>query len=699
MGRVSRGDALARLRQALEDYGCTVRGTSAQCPGPDHKNGDRTPSLSIDQGREGVIVKCQLGCSTDMILEMLGMSRADLFDEPRGEHGGDDWTPAGPAVATYLYTDPAGKTLFGVCRTADKRFSQWRPDPAKPHGRAWSVKDIRAKLVPYRLPRILAAVDAGETVYIAEGEKDVHAIEAAGVTATCNPMGAGKWRPAYSRHLAGAAVVIIADRDERGIAHARDVAAKLDGIAASVTIVTAAEGKDAADHLAAGHGIGDFIPLAAENDASHPSAVSAHLHTPPALASDQDILRRAVGTLRVCRGLVGENRAAKLLYLAFTSRLLAEPVNAVVKGLSSSGKSYTIECVAALFPAEAVYTMTAMSERALIYLDEPLTHRTLILYEAAALREGREKAEDNQTAYIVRSLLSEGRIEYPVVIRGDDGQFRTETKVIPGPTNLITSTTSISLHGENETRMLSVPSNDSKAQTRAVMLQSSGERKRADADFTEWHDLQRWLAGQESAGVVIPYAACVAAQIPPVAVRLRRDWNAVRSLIRAHALLHQVNRKRDEHGRIMADLYDYTAVRSLVNDLIADAVGAAVPESVRETVELVQAQTVKLGDGDEPPDPDGIKVAKIASLLKLERSAATRRLHSARDRGYLVNLEDRRGKPARYVLGDPLPGEVVVLPPAEAICTPPCTHLAQGEPAGQECDCTGVCRCADDAEG
>ena len=44
-----------------------------------------------------------------------------------------------------------------------------------------------------------------------------------------------------------------------------------------------------------------------------------------------------------------------------------------------------------------------------------------MLYEATALREGREKADDNQTAYIVRSLLSEGRIEYPTVMRDEDG--------------------------------------------------------------------------------------------------------------------------------------------------------------------------------------------------------------------------------------------------------------------------------------
>ena len=162
----------------------------------------------------------------------------------------------------------------------------------------------------------------------------------------------------------------------------------------------------------------------------------------------------------------------------------------MVKGLSSSGKSYTIECVLVLFPPEAVYTMTAMSERALIYLDEELSHRTLVLYEAAALREGREKVEDNQTAYIVRSLLSEGRIEYPDrdPRRGRHPAHRIKL-VKEGPTNLVTSTTSISLHGENETRMFSLPSNDSKAQTSAVLVSSSDDDGGGPGpDFSEWHD-------------------------------------------------------------------------------------------------------------------------------------------------------------------------------------------------------------------
>ena len=424
----------------------------------------------------------------------------------------------------------------------------------------------------------------------------------------------------------------------------------------------------------------------------------AHLHTPPPWASDHDILRRMVRTLRVCMGLVGENRAAKLIYLAITSRLLGEPVNTVTKGLSSSGKSYTVECVVRLFPDEAVYTMTAMSEKALIFLDEPLEHRTIVLYEAVALREGREKAEDNQTAYIVRSLLSEGRIEYPVVLRDErTGELRTQTLIKPGPTNIVTSTTAVSLHSENETRMISVPSNDSEAQTRAVLIESSDDKKRGDADLSEWHAMQRWIATQKTRDVEIPYARCLAAQIPPVAVRLRRDWNAVRSLIKAHALLHQKNRKVAGDGRIIADIGDYTAIRSLIDDLIAEGIGATVPQTVRQTVEMVAAIANELDDRGE--SREYATVRDIADRLKIERSAAQRRLHTARDRGHLVNLEDRKGRPGRYATGDPLPGDVVVLPDPTHLCTAPCTHVETPNTAGQPCDCTGVCRCADDARG
>ena len=55
-----------------------------------------------------------------------------------------------------------------------------------------------------------------------------------------------------------------------------------------------------------------------------------------------------------------------------------------------------------------------MSERALAYSDEPLRHRFLVLYEAAGM-------EGDMQSYLIRSLLSEGRLVYETVEKTKEG--------------------------------------------------------------------------------------------------------------------------------------------------------------------------------------------------------------------------------------------------------------------------------------
>jgi hypothetical protein len=422
------------------------------------------------------------------------------------------------------------------------------------------------------------------------------------------------------------------------------------------------DGKCGLDDYLSAHGVNGLWELvrpdppaaatqASDGSPSPPSAVPSHLHTPPSWASDQDILARLVCDLGVWCGFTGEHRNAKLTYLAITSRILDDPVSIAVKGLSSSGKSYTVGQVLRFFPDEAVITMTAMSERALIYIEEDFAHRTLVLFEAVALREEREKTESNLTAYIVRSLLSEGEIRYPVASRDEGGKMATRWIIKQGPTNFIVTTTAASLHGENETRMLSLPTDDSAAQTTSIM-KAIAAGQRAEADFSEWHAYARWIAAGNHK-VFIPYAAWLAEQIPPVAVRLRRDFRALLRLTATHAVMHQLNRATDEQGRIVATEADYLAVRDLVADLISDAVGSAVSATVRETVETV----AKLDD-----DGQGVKVHTLAGHLGLERSTVQYRVTAARDKGYLVNIEDKRGRAGRWRTGSPLPEDVVILP-------------------------------------
>jgi hypothetical protein len=372
----------------------------------------------------------------------------------------------------------------------------------------------------------------------------------------------------------------------------------------------------------------------------------------PTLAVLRRILDRVADEVRA-RGLVGEERLAQTLYLVLTSRLLDKQVSAGVKGHSASGKSYTVETVTRFFPPEAYLEFTAMSERALVYSTEQYSHRSLIVYEAVALREG---VEDDMTSYFIRSLLSEGRIDYEVTVRAADGGFTTKHIVKEGPTNLIFTTTKTKVHAENETRILSLGTDDSSEQTKRVLLELADEG-RGGSDLSEWQDLQLWLAGAEHR-VTIPYARALVEKIPPVAVRLRRDVGSLLALIRSHAVLHQATREKDEHGQIIADLDDYAVVRDLVADVMAEGVGATVSETVRETVEAVAGIA----------SPEGIELRPLADRLNLDKSNVSRRLARAADGGYVRNLEDKRGKPGRWIVGDPLPEAADLLPDPAQLC-------------------------------
>ena len=80
---------------------------------------------------------------------------------------------------------------------------------------------------------------------------------------------------------------------------------------------------------------------------------------------------------------------------------------------------------------------------------------------------------------------------------------------------------------------------------------------------------------------------------------------------------------------------------------------------VRETVER-RRFLVASGESE-------VSQADLRSRLKLDKSAISRRVAEALDRGYLRNLEDKKGRPARLIMGDPLPDELDVLPTPERL--------------------------------
>jgi len=367
------------------------------------------------------------------------------------------------------------------------------------------------------------------------------------------------------------------------------------------------------------------------------------------LARDPHILDRFAEDIRRS-GLIGEIRAAKLIFLALISRLLDTPVSVILKGVSSCGKSFILREVVKFFSQSAFYFLTAMSQKALIYLQEDLRHRFIVICEADGI-------DTAFLRYAIRSLLSEGCLKYDTVEKTPQGH-RHKRIHRKGPTGLITTTTAIRLHAETETRLTSIPVDDTSEQTSNIMLALATENNEPP-DMAPWHALQEWLENTDHS-VTIPYAKALASSIPPVSVRMRRDFSTILSLIKASAILHQANRQRDKQGAIIAEMADYAIVRELVADLIAEGVQMTVSDDIRKTVQAVEQLS--------RAKPEGVTYESVANALGLDKSAGRRRVIKAIKDGYIRNMQDRKGQPAQLVTGNPLPEDRDILPSAEVLC-------------------------------
>jgi hypothetical protein len=690
---------LADFENVLDRLNVASRnGEKAMCFCPTHDDRN-SPSLSVKAENGKLLLHCFAGCQPEDIISEIGLKMNHLFVGGRGRLSIPPNTPARlHAKDGNPHTDGHNRRASGDARSEHGcTLEEYADAKALPEDflRGLGLRDITYmekpavripypdeegqevavrfrvsldgaekfrwrsgdKPLPYGLG-LLAEARKGNFVLLVEGESDCHTLWYHEIPALGIP-GASNWRDGWAVCLAGIDKIYAVIEPDQGGDTLREKLTACVAIRDRLHLLELGDYKDpSALHLtdpdrfrekfeAALEGAKPWLEL---EKVEAEAAVREVWEACRELAEEPDILERFAAEL-ARSGVAGETKIAKLLYLAVTSRLLERPVSVALKGPSSGGKSYLVERVLSFFPKSAYYALTAMSDRTLAYSEEPIKHRFLVLYEAAGMNG------DFQT-YLMRSLLSEGKVRYETVEKTSEG-MKPRLIEREGPTGLIVTTTAVRLHAENETRLLSLTVTDTQDQTKAVMAALAEEAGEAEANFEPWHALQIWLESAEHR-VSIPYARKLAQLIPPVAVRLRRDFGAVLNLIRAHALLHQASRERDAEGRIVATLSDYAAIRDLVADLVSEGIEATVPETVRQTVEAVRR--LREGSNGEP-----VTVTELTRELKLDRSAVSRRVRNAKDRGYLRDLEENQRKPSRLVLGDDLPDDLEILPKWEDV--------------------------------
>jgi len=388
------------------------------------------------------------------------------------------------------------------------------------------------------------------------------------------------------------------------------------------------------------------------------------------IAESPDILmlvREALHQL----GVVGEDNIINQTYLSTSSRLLKKPVSIIVKGSSSSGKSFTTQTTIRLFPETAFYILSGGSAKSLIYTSENFKHRMLVILEANQLNGA---SENDSYSMFLRTLISERKIRYETVEKNEDGELETRLIEKEGPTGLILTTTADAIHHENETRMLSAFSNESKDQTKAIISHIAQsytqpeQEEEIEALIQTWHDFHDWISlGNHK--VIIPFMPQIVNYIEHTPVRFRRDITQLGSLIQTSTIIHQATREISEEGYLIATIDDYALAKSVINAALSresEATGSPRMMTVLQGIYAHLPDEVIEGKGSHK-----ISSRALAKELGIPQSTISYQIKKLVEENYLKNMELLPGKPLRLKLGDEFNPELIkekeILPSPESI--------------------------------
>jgi hypothetical protein len=175
-------------------------------------------------------------------------------------------------------------------------------------------------------------------------------------------------------------------------------------------------------------------------------------------------------------GVIGERRNIGTYMVVIDSSLLpmgtsgSEALAGKNSGPQGSGKSHPLFTTLKIYPKSAYYLITSASAKSLYNLNDGLKHRALILTEALQLQSGRYG--DNELAYSIRTLVSEGRLKYQYTGFIDKKKV-TIVQELTGPTSLLTTTIHGKLEEQLEDRMITIHPNTTGEQTRDIISKTA----------------------------------------------------------------------------------------------------------------------------------------------------------------------------------------------------------------------------------
>ena len=276
---------------------------------------------------------------------------------------------------------------------------------------------------------------------------------------------------------------------------------------------------------------------------------------------------------------------------------------------------------------------------------------------------------------MLRTLISEGRIVYQIVVTQPNAPAETITIIKNGPIAAVV-TTARDVDPELKTRVLVVDTDESGKQTVAIVkrILSAPEAK---PDLQPWIALQEWLEVDAPYRVVIPFREAIFAAFEQwrsgflmgAALRMRRDISSFLTAVESSAVLHKAQREIAKDGAIIATIADYRHAYEAFDEGLASSHGKASAKIVATVAAIETLQ---------PETRLSVKVTlrELAKLLRVASPMTARsRLEEAIDFGAIKQddtLPTGRGKPRHYKVAQAVEGHrresgLGIFPPAEEV--------------------------------
>jgi DNA primase len=261
-------------------------------------------------------------------------------------------------------------------------------------------------------------------------------------------------------------------------------------------------------------------------------------------------------------GIVGEPMNRLLLFVIASSYKMPDPLHALVQGSSGSGKTHLILKIAGMMPSENVITLTRVTDSSFYnYGETDLVHKLVCLEDLDGLKE--------EAFLAFRELQSRGQLTSSTSVKDEQGNIRGMVRTVRGPIASLSATTKGDVYEDNMSRCFLVAVDESRPQTERIIAyqnQKSAGLIDKKSERTAQVLLQNCIRLLQPLEVVNPYAPHII--LPEGAHKIRRLNELYQSFIRQVTLLHQFQRQRDKHGRLVSTVEDLRQASRILLDSI-----------------------------------------------------------------------------------------------------------------------------------